>query len=398
MASIKTIVRELGVIYWTDRILNEEIIDPEEVTPDEFYNRCSNIIGPEIEEANKIQGRDSFRSNKVQILENTYWLSKRLIQNLGIDEIEQAEWIGPDTQSEVPVDIILNGERISLKEDSYILENMGLYKLINLLTHSDYKQNSWHIFQDFAPEKFEEWFKLSWNFLLQEAEETGEVWQDQSKDYDRKLVAEDEVIRFIYKNREIEVPKEEISYEYYYDETIGDVREIFGKWLVDQYLEEEADKEDKEAYYNLKKDCAKTAGGNLKKYLEENLNIKYDNLLRMLQVYEKDYYYAKAAGGKAQIFYVPSIENYERENLVIDNFEPSVPDSQLNFITTIENKEDGDKLKLRNEIRFSHRQFNGSPEAKMYIVENYDLSPVYRELDVYDYTNDDVGTSLTDFV
>ena len=399
MASIKTIVRELGVLYWTDRILNDDVIKAEDVEPNEFYQRCDDMIGSTISEANKIQGKDKFRSNKVEILQNTYWLSKRLIETLDINKIEDAKWIGPDTQRKEPVDIILNGERISLKEDSYILENMGLYKLINLLTDSNYNSGSWHIFEDFASEEYEEWFYVSWNFLLDVAEDSSDVlWEDNTKDYDRKIVVEGEKLKLIYKDRTSILPLEEITIESYTNKTISKTREVFGKWLNEVYLEEIASNSNIDRYNSVKKNCAVTAGKNLKRHLTENLEIKYENLLRLLQVYDKDYYYAKAADGKSEIFYVPSIENYDRENLEIPNFEISVPDSQLNFITTVKNNEDGDELKLRNEIRFSHRQFNGSPEAKMYIVENYDLSPVYKEIETYDYRNKSLENSIDDFI
>lgn len=60
-----------------------------------------------------------------------------------------------------------------------------------------------------------------------------------------------------------------------------------------------------------------------------------------------------------------------------------VPESQLNIITTIENTETGDILQLRNELRYSHGQFNGIPEAKLYIhnsLNQESLSKIYKPI------------------
>lgn len=56
-----------------------------------------------------------------------------------------------------------------------------------------------------------------------------------------------------------------------------------------------------------------------------------------------------------------------------------MPKSQLNIYTTIENIETKSKLVVRNELRYSHGQFNGTPEAKMYI-DNGSLLIAYDEV------------------
>lgn len=397
MPSLKTIVRELGVIYWMDRHLKEEKIAPEDVKPEEFYERCKDILGP-IPEASRVENKEKFRSNKQQILRNTYWLAKRLIKTFEINEIREADWIGPNTQDQMPIDIKINGKEISLKDDSYIIENMGLYKVINLFTDEDYNSGSWHIFEDFANDLYQEWFRTSWNFLIEASEEqSGLIWSDESVDYTREIHSEDSKIILKYKDRESELD-ENISNTSEFDEnTISKTREVFGKWLNEVYLENAS--EDKQKEYNrIKKKCSMEAGENLEEYLESNLDIKYDNLLRLLRIHERGYYYAKAAEGKCSIYKVPSKEQYDRTELEVIDFEPSIPDSQLNLITTLKNNETGGVLKLRNEIRFSHRQFNGSPEAKMYLVENYDLSPVYRLIDEHEYNEGDLRNSLGDFI
>jgi hypothetical protein len=68
---------------------------------------------------------------------------------------------------------------------------------------------------------------------------------------------------------------------------------------------------------------------------------------------------------KQLIYKVPSSQEFA--NFInIKSINYSVPRSQLNIITEIENKSTGNILTLRNELRYSHGQFNGTPEAKMY--------------------------------
>lgn len=390
MASLKTVVRELGVVYWTDRILQDEIKDPSEINPDEFYSICEKHLGQEVENASNLKGREKFYSNKVSILKNAFWLSKRLIEVLEINEIDNIDWIGPETQSEVPLDLIINGNRISLKEDSYILENMGLYQYVNIMTDSDYSRGTWHIFEDFAEEKYESWFETAWRFLLNNAKEGNSVvWKDSSKNYKRRIEVEDE-IRLIYKDRESTLPVEKLSISQYADKTIGKTRELFGKWLNEHFLEEEASEEQVEEYEQKKRSCALEAADNLIDYVNDNKDLKYANLLRLLQVYEKSYIYAKAAGGEAKIYRVDSLSDYEYEKLKIGDISRSIPESQVNIVTTIRNGENNRTLKLRNEVRFSHRQFNGTPEAKLYLVEDQSLGAVYQEIDRFEYSDEEI--------
>ena len=58
-----------------------------------------------------------------------------------------------------------------------------------------------------------------------------------------------------------------------------------------------------------------------------------------------------------------------------------IPKSQLNFYTEIINKNNGSKIIFRNELRYSHGQFNGTPEAKCYIDRNAcDLTTMYEKI------------------
>ena len=58
----------------------------------------------------------------------------------------------------------------SLKEESFILKNMGLYQLLNTLTGSNYKKGL-HVFETFVPEEYNEWFSCTWKLLLEYLDE-----------------------------------------------------------------------------------------------------------------------------------------------------------------------------------------------------------------------------------
>ena len=57
-----------------------------------------------------------------------------------------------------------------------------------------------------------------------------------------------------------------------------------------------------------------------------------------------------------------------------------MPDSQLNIFTEIKNTQNNKSLLFRNELRYSHGQFNGTPEAKLYHKSGGDLSIMYDVL------------------
>jgi hypothetical protein len=101
-----------------------------------------------------------------------------------------------------------------------------------------------------------------------------------------------------------------------------------------------------------------------------------------LQILDRQYYYAKTNDSKQEIYKVPSEKEFN-SIIKISKIDYEVPKSQLNIITTIENTETGDILQLRNELRYSHGQFNGIPEAKLYIhnsLNQESLSKIYKPI------------------
>ena len=134
-----------------------------------------------------------------------------------------------------------------------------------------------------------------------------------------------------------------------------------------------------ELYESTKTACARVASTNLAKELNDNLNYNA-SLPRFLRMYSFEYYYAKTTSAGVEIYKVPSAASLGND-IIIESIEPYVPEGQANIYTTIKNTKTGKILTLRNECRFSHGQFNGTPEAKLYYKQKGDsLEVIYEKL------------------
>ena len=131
------------------------------------------------------------------------------------------------------------------------------------------------------------------------------------------------------------------------------------------------------AVFSLKKRCSEIAGKTVCDLIKANNNSA--GLMRLLQIRDNSYYYAKISDSKVSLMYVPSSKEF-KEIISVSSVDYIVPSSQLNIITTIHNTKNNNDLKLRNECRFSHGQFNGTPEAKMYFDKQTNLSSIYVNL------------------
>lgn len=118
------------------------------------------------------------------------------------------------------------------------------------------------------------------------------------------------------------------------------------------------------------------------KRVSEKINSEFqpNYVYDFFQIYPKDYYYAKTTAFETTILHVPSRSNF---NSIIEfqGCRYDVPSSQLNIITTFKNKKTNKVLEFRNECRFSHGQFNGTPEAKLYVVRNTPLTELYEPIE-----------------
>ena len=133
-------------------------------------------------------------------------------------------------------------------------------------------------------------------------------------------------------------------------------------------------------YNNTKKACAITATNALAKELTENLNY-HAGLPRFLRIHNHEYYYAKTTHTGISILKVPDINSFGND-IIIESIKGSVPDTQANILTTIKNKKTNQTLVIRNECRFSHGQFNGTPEAKMYYESGSSLDIIYENINL----------------
>jgi hypothetical protein len=119
-----------------------------------------------------------------------------------------------------------------------------------------------------------------------------------------------------------------------------------------------------------------TAGENIERLLAPYVGTSPSSLLRLYR--SEEYYYAKTTVHGVEIYLVPSKAN-SNVPIVIKGIQAKVPQHQLNIHTLIENKDTGKVIEFRNELRYSHGQFNGTPEAKFYLASG-DMTVLYKKI------------------
>lgn len=103
--------------------------------------------------------------------------------------------------------------------------------------------------------------------------------------------------------------------------------------------------------------------------------------MEILQIYEDEYYFGKCLNEIPYLFKVPSKDKCDIISLTIDY---NVPKSQLNVLFTFEvvirlnGHGKNNTIKMHVECRYSHGQFNGIPEAKLYCKDS--LDKLYHEV------------------
>lgn len=371
MADVKTVLRETSVIIGALLYTNKIDFEEKELFDDITYkNILEKILCKDIIHADNVLKLSKFSDSHLVIIKNGLKLAKKIINSLVIKDITYYEWLGHLTQKNNPIDILINNYGFSLKEESYILENMGLYKFLTIFTGKTHNRGI-NVFESFANKEYDSWFKYTWEKLVKHKE-----WVLNNKKSVSKIIVQNNIVQltFIKNNNELkcEVPINISTINQYNKYTNSIIREkVVGKF-INQEL-----KSDHE-YLRIKKYCAEVAGKNLVEYLKTNLN--YKSVARFLQIYDTSYYYAKSTSKNTYLFYVPSISEY-MNTIKVKSIVSSVPISQLNILTTIINESTGKEILLRNECRFSHGQFNGTPEAKMYYDAASDLSVLYDTID-----------------
>lgn len=309
---------------------------------------------------------ESFSPSHISAIKNSSKLGNHINKVLNVQKSDILKWVGNDTQKEIPYDIIVGENFISLKEESFILENMGLYSYLNIMTNKTFKRGL-HIFKNFSNKEYNDWFLWTWDYLKSNVI----VWEINEKGIDSSIRVDKEFIILKYGNESSIIPSTLNGIEDFEEYTNSITREkVFAKW-INYNLKNNI------TYQSIKKICSSTAGQNLVDFIYKHFND--ENITRLLQIYELEYYYGKSTSNETTLYRIPSKANYKNE-ICIEDISWSVPDSQLNIFTVIKNLKTGKSLRLRNELRFSHGQFNGTPEAKMYYDLGSNLEVIYSEV------------------
>ncbi len=374
MANHKTHLRELGVAVATHLLLRNLGEKFNKLTPKQFYKFSEVIIHKN--ELEKIKGAfqdDTFSDSEKDILKNCFNLSKAIVSSFNLKEEDKIIWCGNDSQNTLPIDLIIGKHFFSLKEESFILENMGLYKYLNLVTGLEFERGT-HIFEKFGSVEYEKFFSFVWNTLLDEHKNflyTGSSYKSKID-----FIKESVVLTYDSENTKISsvLPiKKTLTIKEFTNLTTSITREkVFSKWIKNVL-------ERKTEYLSIKKSTSEYTANELVKFLIKNKDQSYLGLKRFLRLHEQSYYYAKSVKDDVKIYRVPSAKEFENV-FTIDEISYKVPESQINIYTKIKNKVNGEVLILRNELRFSHGQFNGTPEAKMYYDKNSSLETIYEKI------------------
>lgn len=367
MADIKTHLRELSVAFGI-KGYDETLVN--KITPSQYFEIAQKIIKNDISKADNFSHLAIFDTELISIILNGIRLGNVIVNTDLVNPSDSILWTGADTQKNDPVDLYVGNAGFSLKEDSYILENMGLYKYLNLMTNSDFKRGL-HVFEEFAPTEYNEWFKYTWDLLISKISSTPWIFNNKGK-YIAEITLNNSSVQLIIDGNVIStLPVNLSTVQQYTQFTTAVSREkIFSKWINNEISNDFG-------YINIKNNCSVTAGKNLATFVNQNLAPR--NISRLLQIYPNSYFYAKTTICGIEIYHVPSQGEFLHE-IKVHNVEYSVPSSQLNIHTTIENTKTGKSLVFRNECRFSHGQFNGTPEAKMYYERGNDLSVIYNKI------------------
>lgn len=376
MADIKTILRELSVIlgYILAKYkltFSEDNIDIKKYL--EFIRIYCKNINEYNSEVQKIEALNDLVIHK-DIIGNGLRLGKLLYDKLKLDG--DIIWTGAKVKSKYPFDIKIGETGISLKEDSFILKNPSFADYLNSMVQPNKPFKNVHVFRYFAPKEFNEWFDYTYYKLIED-----------SKKYEvnEKIFEYKKCNTYILKGSTglvfgNEATKIEIKYKEYLTEEALNKR--LGGYILEhtlaKWIKKKLEKKD-DKYELLKKACSLKAGNNLKEFINSNLNIDSRKILELFQIYEKPYYYGKSFGGTF-LYLVPS---YSECQIKLVEVKIEVPKSQLNvyFNFEVKNLNGKHNINFRVECRYSHGQFKGIPEAKLYYTDHVNhLNNLYKSI------------------
>lgn len=372
MADIKTHLRELSVATTIGLYQAEIEFQPSDLySSKRFLAYAKQVISKDISSADNLADYTVFSGDLQLIIENGYQLGRKIYNNpyFKIAKNDPIKWLGNDTQKGDPIDVSVGNYGFSLKEESFILKNMGLYQLLNNLTGSTYAPGL-HIFNTFAPSEYDEWFCYTWKSFIEYLMKHQQWKLEKGKDISKAFIDGNNVVLY-FNGEPSNVPVNITTNEQFMHYTSSKTREkVFSKWIKTVFS-------DAPKYVSLKKYCSETAGKRVSDKI--NAEFKPDNVYDFFQIYPNEYYYAKTTSSETTILKVPGRDDFSSV-IEFQGCRYEVPTSQLNIITTFQNKQTKKILEFRNECRFSHGQFNGTPEAKMYVVRDTPLTDLYEPL------------------
>ena len=356
MADIKTHLRELsiGLAFYKNETVE---------CPNQFLIFCKKFIKgtSDLRLSQLCEDKNSFNQNELNILKRGEILGKRIkkyiLNNQNADSII---WTGSNTQSGTASDLIINDIHFSLKEESFILKNMGLYNYLNIILNVKKYKRGLHCFEEFAIAELELWFQAARDSIIKRM---NSKFSHKGKKYFASAVILDNDLQLNLSNRtQILKNFSSCTYNQFKSEISSNFKEkVFSK-LVKRFAE------DDKRYSKAKRLCALKAGKNIEKLLMGSVGTS-PNITDWFRIENREYFYCKVSGKGTSILKVPSKENFNK-SVIIKRIESSVPKHQLNIITTLLNTNNGVTFKFRNECRYSHGQLNGTPESKSYYMDN----------------------------
>jgi len=362
MADVKTILRETSVVFG---LTCKKV---EGISPNSYIDYLSKTLSnfsDVKQEMDKISILDTLHEHN-SILKNGFDLGQKIKDKR--PKINKIIWLGSYVGMEYPFDLMIDDLGISLKEHSDIIKNPALSDYLNSLTQVNPPFKTIHIFRHFAADLFEDWFQYTFSKLF-DSNANGIVFENKKRGH--LLVKKDNELHFIDNSKKIVINKKENITELQFNKKVGGkaIEYTFSKWINNVLSSDEE-------YLKLKKKCSITAGNNFKNFVEKNLKIDKSKILSLFQIYEKKYWYAKVG---QPLYEVPSVNDTDVE---IVDISVLVPESQLNihFTFSIKNGKNKSLVYVRVECRYSHGQFKGVPEAKLYLTKSSKIDNLYKQI------------------
>ena len=370
MADLKTSLRELSVALIIG-IKTKHLSIPinELYHPKTFIDTILKVVNNDVGNAINIANLKKFNDSLLKVISNGFKLGNYIYNcnKFIFNENDEIIWTGTFNKKYGVIDLIVGKYFFSLKEESFILKNMSLNNLLNALTNK-HLTNSINVFTKFANHEFNEWFKYSWNIFVNYLQ-IHQSFIHQNNGYFAKATITDDKIIFEYNEDKLIAPLTINDFLTYMQFTNTKIREKLVAYWIFHYLRKD------KTYRKLKRQCNYVTGAKLANYINQNYCIT--NIHKFLQIFPFTYYYAKIEKGIPKIWEVPTST---QANLKLQFIEATFKaTNQLYLITKFRNLSNK-ILTFYNECRYSHGQFNGTPEAKLYVDKSTCLDNLFTRI------------------